>query len=62
VSDVEERVRNFYDNFGWQKSPGDDAKAGEDILFRQFTHHYYAYHVLVNRRTKECFSGLTATF
>jgi ubiquinone/menaquinone biosynthesis C-methylase UbiE len=58
MSNVEKIVRNFYENFGWQKS-SNSAEAGEDVLFRKFTHHYYSYHELVNTRTMKCFSRLT---
>jgi SAM-dependent methyltransferase len=56
LSDVEKTVRDFYDNFGWQNSTG---KSGEELLFRRFSKHFYAYQGLVDRRTINCFSGLT---
>ena len=49
-------VRDFYDNFGWQKF---DNSSGEDNLFRRFSRQYYDYHDLVNQRTVNCFSGIT---
>jgi hypothetical protein len=56
LSDVEKTVRDFYDNFGWQKS---EDKLGEEVLFRRFSSHFYAYQDLVDRRTTNCFSGIT---
>jgi ubiquinone/menaquinone biosynthesis C-methylase UbiE len=56
MSDIEKTVRDFYDNFGWQKF-GDTS--GEDNLFRRFSRQYYDYHDLVNQRTLNCFSGIT---
>jgi len=52
----EEKVRNFYDRYGWTKT---GAAFGEDVLFRDFSAPYYPYHELVNARTLECFAGLT---
>jgi SAM-dependent methyltransferase len=56
LSDVEKTVRDFYDNFGWQKPEG---KSGEEILFRRFSSHFYRYQDLVDHRTANCFSGIT---
>jgi len=56
LSDVEKTVRDFYDNFGWQKS---EDKLGEEVLVRRFSSHFYAYQDLVDRRTTNCFSGIT---
>jgi len=56
MSDAEKMVRDFYNNFGWQKT---DGASGEDKLFRQFSPPYYPYHERVIARTTECFSGLT---
>ena len=55
MSDVESRIREFYDEFGWQQSGG---KSGEDTSFRQFSPQYYPYHERVNERTMQCFTGL----
>ena len=56
MSDVEKRVRDFYDNFGWVAKEGE---SGEDALFRHFSRPYYPYHEGVNARTKMCFSDLS---
>ena len=56
MSDVEKTVRDFYNNFGWQKPGG---KSGEELLFRRFSSHFYAYQDLVDHRTTNCFSGIT---
>lgn len=51
----EEKVRNFYDRFGWVVQAG---VSGEDALFRDFSAPYYPYHERVNARTSECFADL----
>jgi SAM-dependent methyltransferase len=51
----EEKVRDFYDRYGWAKT---GAAFGEDRLFRDFSPAYYPYHEVVNARTLECFAGL----
>lgn len=55
MTDTEQKVRQFYDNFGWVKSEG---QSGEDKSFRQFSRHYYAYHARVDARTKALFANL----
>jgi len=52
VSDVETRVRNFYENFGWKDN---DGVKGEDLSFRMFRPAYYPYHETVEARTMEAF-------
>lgn len=50
----EQVVQYFYDNYGWLDN---DGISGEDSLFRQFSAAYYPYHVGVDSRTADCFSG-----
>ena len=56
MNKVEEKVRDFYDNYGWVKEAG---VSGEDTLFRGFSSPYYSYHDGVNARTIECFADLS---
>lgn len=51
----EEKVRAFYDTYGWVRKA---AASGEDTLFRDFSPAYYPYHARVNARTIECFADL----
>jgi SAM-dependent methyltransferase len=51
----EEKVRFFYDHYGWITEAG---LSGTDALFRSFSPAYYPYHQRVNARTLECFAGL----
>jgi SAM-dependent methyltransferase len=51
----EEKVRNFYDTYGWVKQAG---ISGEDRQFRDFSPPYYPYHDGVNARTIACFADL----
>jgi SAM-dependent methyltransferase len=46
---VEQSVREFYDQRGWQGS--------EDMLFRQYSQAYQQYHAAAVARTINCFSG-----
>ena len=46
---VEQSVREFYDERGWQGS--------EDRLFRQYGQAYQRYHAAADARTIDCFSG-----
>lgn len=52
----EQKVRDFYDHYGWVVKAG---VSGEDTLFRDFSPAYYPYHARVNARTMECFADLT---
>jgi SAM-dependent methyltransferase len=56
MSEVEKRIREFYDTYGWVNN-----KAGEvgEQQFRQFSRAYIRYHDAVNQRTLACFSGLS---
>jgi hypothetical protein len=56
MSDIEKIVRDFYDNFCWQKSKD---KSGNEILFRRFSSHFYPYQDLVDHRTVNFFSGIS---
>lgn len=56
MSETEEKVRDFYDRFGWKQVGGG---RGEDVLFREFSPAYYRYHKSVEKRTLGCFDGLT---
>jgi len=51
----EQKVRDFYDHYGWVGTAG---VSGEDTLFRDFSPPYYPYHERVNVRTMECFADL----
>jgi len=51
----EEKVRDFYDHYGWVTKAG---VSGEDALFREFSQPYYAYHEGVNARTMDSFPAL----
>jgi len=55
MEEEEEKVRDFYDRYGWVKTAG---ISGEAALFRDFSPPYYPYHARVNSRTLECFAGL----
>jgi SAM-dependent methyltransferase len=55
MSHEEDKVRDFYDRYGWRVQAG---VSGEDVLFRDFSAAYYPYHERVNARTLECFAGL----
>ena len=55
VNKEEEKVRDFYDQYGWAGRAG---ITGEDVLFRDFSPPYYPYHARVNARTIDCFAGL----
>jgi len=55
VNKEEEKVREFYDRYGWCKHAG---ALGEDLLYRDFSPPYYPYHESVNARTLACFAGL----
>lgn len=52
----EEKVRRFYDSYGWVQKA---AVSGEDTLFRSFSPAYYPYHERVNARTINCFANLS---
>jgi SAM-dependent methyltransferase len=56
MSEVEEKVRAFYDTYGWVKN--DNGQVGEH-QFRQFSRAYSPYHEAVERRLLACFSGRT---
>jgi SAM-dependent methyltransferase len=56
MSEVEEKVRAFYDTYGWVKK--ENGEVGE-VRFRQFSNAYLPYHEGVNQRTLACFSGRT---
>jgi SAM-dependent methyltransferase len=56
VNKEEEKVREFYDSYGWVSKA---AASGEDTLFRDFSPAYYPYHDQVNARTIECFAELS---
>lgn len=47
-SKVENSVRTFYEDFGWEDA---DGVKGEDISFRMFRPAYYPYHEAVEART-----------
>jgi SAM-dependent methyltransferase len=51
----EEKVRDFYDHYGWVTR---DGVSGEDALFRQFSRPYYSYHDGVAARTIDSFADL----
>src|SRR5215467_277894 len=51
----EQKVRDFYDSYGWVKK---GEVSGEDALFRKFSRPHYRYHDGVNARTLECFADL----
>jgi SAM-dependent methyltransferase len=51
----EEKVRDFYDRFGWVRKAG---VSGEEALFRDFSPPYYPYHERVNARTMDCIADL----
>ena len=54
----EEKVRRFYDTYGWVQTAG---VSGEHALFRAFSPPCYPYHNAVNARTMAavmCLSGL----
>jgi len=55
VNKEENKVRDFYDQYGWARTAG---VSGEDVLFRAFSPPYYRYHERVNARTIDCFAGL----
>jgi SAM-dependent methyltransferase len=55
VNKEEEKVRDFYDSYGWVTKA---AASGEDTLFRDFSPAYYPYHDRVNVRTLGCFADL----
>jgi len=52
----EEKVRDFYDHYGWVIKGG---ASGEDALYRDFSPPYYSYHDRVNARTMDCFADLS---
>jgi SAM-dependent methyltransferase len=56
VNEEEEKVRYFYDHYGWIVQAG---RSGTDALFRHFSPAYYPYHERVNARTMDCFAGLS---
>jgi len=56
MSEVEEKVRAFYDTYGWVKH--EDGRVGED-QFREFSGAYLPYHDAVERRLLACFSERT---
>lgn len=51
----EEKVRAFYDSYGWVRKA---TASGEDALFRGFSPAYYPYHERVSARTIACFADL----
>jgi SAM-dependent methyltransferase len=55
MNQEEEKVRDFYDSYGWVKKA---AVSGEHTLFRTFSPAYYPYHERVNARTINCFANL----
>jgi SAM-dependent methyltransferase len=55
MNPIEEKVREFYDQYGWVSHAG---VSGEDALFRDFSAPYYPYHARVDARTLSCFAGL----
>jgi SAM-dependent methyltransferase len=54
----EQKVRDFYDHYGWVVKAG---VSGEQGLFRDFSPPYYPYHDRVNARTLDCFADLTGS-
>ncbi len=55
MNQEEEKVRAFYDQYGWVVKAG---ASGEDTLFRDFSPPYYPYHQRVIARTMACFADL----
>jgi SAM-dependent methyltransferase len=55
MNPIEEKVRDFYDRYGWVTKAG---VSGEHTLFRDFSAPYYPYHDRVDVRTMDCFAGL----
>jgi SAM-dependent methyltransferase len=51
----EEKVRDFYDHYGWVVRGG---VSGEHALFREFSRPYYSYHDGVAARTMDSFADL----
>jgi len=51
----EEKVRDFYDHYGWVVRGG---VSGEHALFREFSQPYYSYHDGVAARTMDSFADL----
>jgi len=55
MNQEEQKVRDFYDQYGWVTTAG---VSGEHALFRKFSLPYYFYHDGVNARTLACFAGM----
>jgi len=53
VSGVEESVREFYDNFGWETSEG---VTGDEALFRQYSAPHAGYQKKINARVAGLFA------
>jgi ubiquinone/menaquinone biosynthesis C-methylase UbiE len=54
AQDVEQRVKSFYDTFGWVER---DGQSGEDVSFRTFRPAHVPYSEQTDARTMRCFEG-----